>query len=141
MPGFSAVRRRVANLTHRVLQAVKTEVYAFWRRRDVRPRMVLYESFAGNGMLCNPEAIFRALLREPEFAGFTHVWVLASKTNVLSDDPILWFAMMLMPCGPPAMKLTALADVSGAGDEEKMSIAKFLTVSGYIPALFVVRAV
>jgi hypothetical protein len=58
------------------------------------------------------------------------VYVLASKTNVLSDDPILWFAMMLMPCGPPAMKLTALADVSGAGDEEKMSIAKFLTVSG-----------
>lgn len=27
------------------------------------------------------------------------------------------------------MKLTALADVSGAGEEEKMSIAKFLTVS------------
>ena len=79
VPGFSAVRRRTANLTHRVLQAVKTEVYAFWRRRAVRPRMVLYESFAGNGMLCNPEAIFRALLDEPEFAGFTHVWVLASK--------------------------------------------------------------
>ena len=79
VPGFSAVRRRSANLTQRVLQAVKTEVYAFWRRRAVRPRMVLYESFAGNGMLCNPEAIFRALLDEPEFAGFTHVWVLASK--------------------------------------------------------------
>ena len=78
-PGFSAVRRRTANLTQRVLQAVKTEVYAFWRRRAVRPRMVLYESFAGNGMLCNPEAIFRALLDEPDFAGFTHVWVLASK--------------------------------------------------------------
>ena len=79
VPGFSAVRRRSANLTQRVLQAVKTEVYAFWRRRAVRPRMVLYESFAGNGMLCNPEAIFRALLDEPEFAGFTHVWILASK--------------------------------------------------------------
>lgn len=36
--------------------------------------------------------------------------------------------MMLMPTGPPALKLTALADVSGAGEEEKMSIAKFLTV-------------
>lgn len=36
--------------------------------------------------------------------------------------------MMLMPAGPPAMKLTALADVSGAGEREKMSIAKFLTV-------------
>lgn len=27
------------------------------------------------------------------------------------------------------MKLTALADVAGAGEKEKMSIAKFLTVS------------
>ncbi|THY10650.1 membrane transporter [Aureobasidium pullulans] len=63
------------------------------------------------------------------------IWILASKTSVLSDDPILWFAMMLMPTGPPAMKLTALADVSGAGDEEKMSIAKFLTVSYAISPL------
>lgn len=57
------------------------------------------------------------------------IYVLATKTGVLDEDPILWFAMMLMPTGPPAMKLTALADVNGAGDEEKMSIAKFLTVS------------
>lgn len=78
-PGFSAVHRRTANLTQRLLQAVKTEVYAFWRRRAVRPQMVLYESFAGNGMLCNPEAIFRELIGEPEFAGFVHVWVLASR--------------------------------------------------------------
>jgi len=37
--------------------------------------------------------------------------------------------MMLMPTGPPALKLTALADCNGASDKEKMSIAKFLTVS------------
>ena len=37
--------------------------------------------------------------------------------------------MMLMPTGPPAMKLTALADVNGSNPEEKLSIAKFLTVS------------
>ncbi|KAL1306853.1 hypothetical protein AAFC00_005506 [Neodothiora populina] len=54
---------------------------------------------------------------------------LATKTNWLSDDPILWFCLMIMAAGPPAMKLTALADVSGAGEDEKMSIAKFLTVS------------
>ena len=57
------------------------------------------------------------------------IYLLASRTNVLDDDPILWFAMMLMPTGPPAMKLTALADVSGSSEEEKMSIAKFLSVS------------
>ena len=38
-----------------------------------------------------------------------------------------WFAMMLMPTGPTAMKLTAMADVGGSGGEEreKLSIAKF----------------
>ncbi len=57
------------------------------------------------------------------------IYLIASHTNVLDDDPMLWFAMMLMPTGPPAMKLTALADVSGSSEEEKMSIAKFLSVS------------
>ncbi|KAI9151357.1 Polysaccharide monooxygenase Cel61a [Paramyrothecium foliicola] len=56
------------------------------------------------------------------------IWALAAKTNVLGDDPVLWFTMMLMPTGPSAMKLGALADVGGAGDEEKMAIAKFLTI-------------
>lgn len=36
---------------------------------------------------------------------------------------------MLMPTGPPALKLTALAEVNGSDEREKMSIAKFLTVS------------
>jgi len=63
------------------------------------------------------------------------IYAFASKTNLLDQDPILWFTMMLMPTGPPAMKLTALADVSGSGEGEKMSIAKFLCVSG----VFLVR--
>jgi hypothetical protein len=37
--------------------------------------------------------------------------------------------MMLMPCGPSAMKLTVLADVAGSLPEEKLSLAKFLTIS------------
>jgi len=56
------------------------------------------------------------------------IYLLASKTNLLSNDPIVWFTMMLMPVGPPALKLSALADVNGADDNERMSIAKFLTV-------------
>ena len=39
------------------------------------------------------------------------IYLFASKTSVLDQDPILWFCLMLMPTGPPAMKLTALADV------------------------------
>ncbi|KAK3700951.1 hypothetical protein LTR37_015657 [Vermiconidia calcicola] len=56
------------------------------------------------------------------------IYLFATKTNLLDDDPILWFAMMLMPAGPPALLLTALADLAGAEEEEKMSIAKFLTI-------------
>ena len=57
------------------------------------------------------------------------IYLVAARTNWLSDDPMLWFAMLLMPTGPPALKLTALADVNGSGEAEKLSIAKFLTVS------------
>ena len=57
------------------------------------------------------------------------VWALASKTTLLGDDPILWFTLCMMPCGPTAMKLIPMVDVSGGADEERMSIAKLLTVS------------
>ena len=79
LTGLSTVRHRLLGVWRRLRQAAKTEVYAFWRRRPVRPAVVMYESFAGNGMLCNPEAIFRALLTDPEYSRFTHIWVLASK--------------------------------------------------------------
>nr|KAK5438417.1 hypothetical protein LTR18_008939 [Exophiala xenobiotica] len=57
------------------------------------------------------------------------IWGLCTKTNVMSQDPILWFAMMIMPAGPPAMKLVAMADVSGADEDDKMTISKILTLS------------
>lgn len=37
--------------------------------------------------------------------------------------------MMLMPVGPTAMKLMALADVTGSAEKEKNQIAKFLAVT------------
>ena len=36
--------------------------------------------------------------------------------------------MMLMPTGPPAMKLMAMAEVDDADEDEKMSIARVLMV-------------
>lgn len=60
------------------------------------------------------------------------IWVLASKTGVLSDDPMLWFALMLMPAGPPAMILVPLSDVNGSPESERMAIAKVLTVGSVL---------
>lgn len=57
------------------------------------------------------------------------IWAIAAKTHLLNGDPMLWFSMMLMPTGPPAMILVALTDVTGAPESMKLTIAKFLTIS------------
>jgi len=60
----------------RVRRALRFEVHAYWRSKPIQPGTVLYESFAGNGMLDNPEAIFRHLLGRTDMAHLTHIWVL-----------------------------------------------------------------
>lgn len=62
-------------------------------------------------------------------ASIALVYALASRTNILGDDPMLWFTMMLMPTGPPAMKLITLIQVSNAEEEDEKNIAELLTVS------------
>ncbi|OCK89576.1 uncharacterized protein K441DRAFT_667430 [Cenococcum geophilum 1.58] len=57
------------------------------------------------------------------------IYTLANRTDILSDDPMLWFTMMLMPTGPPAMKLITMVQVSDADEEEEHKIAKLLTIS------------
>lgn len=49
--------------------------------------------------------------------------------GLLGDDPMLWFTMMLMPTGPPAMKLITMVQVSDAGVEDEQRMAKILTIS------------
>jgi len=60
-------------------ESVTAARYARWRTTPVVRRTVMYESFSGNGMLDNPEAIFRHLLTQPDMADLEHIWVL--------DDP------------------------------------------------------
>ncbi|WP_425836480.1 CDP-glycerol glycerophosphotransferase family protein [Microbacterium sp. PA5] len=65
------------SLPSRARRIVAAEQIAAARMLPLRPRTVVYESFAGNGALCNPEAIFRALLADPEFADLEHVWAIS----------------------------------------------------------------
>lgn len=57
------------------------------------------------------------------------IYYLAKNTEFLGDDPMLWFTLMLMPTGPPAMKLITMVEVSDASEEDEHKIAKLLTVS------------
>lgn len=47
---------------------------------------------------------------------------------MLRSDPVLWFSMMLMPAGPPALVIQGLAELAKASERQKMTIAKTLTV-------------
>ncbi|OSS51473.1 hypothetical protein B5807_03598 [Epicoccum nigrum] len=69
------------------------------------------------------------------------IFAVAKRSSALGSDPMLWFAMMLMPTDPPAMKLITMVQVSDAGMEEERKIARILTVSYVIsPALAFVVA-
>jgi CDP-glycerol glycerophosphotransferase len=69
---------RARRAARQLRQAVRYEQVRVARRAPIDDHMVVYESFAGNGMLCNPEAIFRALLAAPDLQHLRHVWSLAS---------------------------------------------------------------
>jgi nitrate reductase NapE component len=53
----------------------------------------------------------------------------AGKGGWLGDDKMFWFALMLMPTGPPAMKLITMVEVSDASEEDEHKIAQLLTIS------------
>jgi len=68
--------KRLNRYVSRAEKAAQAERIAYARSKPVQADVVLYESFAGNGMLCNPEAIFRQLLNRPDFDHLWHVWAL-----------------------------------------------------------------
>jgi CDP-glycerol glycerophosphotransferase len=71
------VSAKVRRLPRRLRIIRDFETHAHWRRQPITPNTVLYESFSGNGMLCNPEAIFQALLAAPDMQHLTHIWALS----------------------------------------------------------------
>ncbi|MDE7199675.1 MAG: CDP-glycerol glycerophosphotransferase family protein [Lachnospiraceae bacterium] len=59
----------------------RTKYAYYYRFLPVNKRIVMYESFFGRGMVCNPYAIFLELLHNPEYAKYQHVWVLDKLEN------------------------------------------------------------
>jgi CDP-glycerol glycerophosphotransferase len=99
----SARLARVRKLGRRVKLAAEFERQARARRTPVDKHTVFYESFAGNGMLCNPEALFRALLAADDLGHLRHVWALsdldefASTVAEFADDRRVKFVKYKTP--------------------------------------------
>ncbi|TLD32791.1 hypothetical protein PspLS_01024 [Pyricularia sp. CBS 133598] len=73
--------------------------------------------------------------------GVSAIYMLAKHTGVLSEDPILVFCMMLMPAGPPALKLMALAEVNNSSENQKLAVAKFLAFAYAVSPLMALTVV
>lgn len=76
-----SIRKRVTQIRTRVVRRWAAEVLAYWSARPVDDGLVFYESFNGNGVLDSPEAVFRAVLADPEHRGLRHVWSLSDEND------------------------------------------------------------
>ncbi|WP_166973428.1 glycosyltransferase [Brevibacterium atlanticum] len=59
--------------------AVKSRAFVKSLTSPVREKTVVWESFSGNGALCNPEALFRQMIEDPQYCEFRHTWVLSER--------------------------------------------------------------
>ncbi len=73
---------------------VVSEYTEYFETSELTDTVVMYESFHGSSMSCNPYAIFLALLQSPEHANWTHIWVLNDKSRIpesLKSNPNIIF--------------------------------------------------
>ena len=78
-----AILSRLKSVVRSAWREANAILRGVWVHLPLRDRTVLYESYAGYGALCNPEAIFRYLLHAPDMEDLHHTWVL----NRFSDHP------------------------------------------------------
>lgn len=46
------------------------------RECPIEEKTILYEAFGGRGMICNPYALFRYLMRQEKYRDYHHIWVI-----------------------------------------------------------------
>jgi len=54
----------------------------FYENSELEEKTILYESFHGRLMSCNPYAIFKALLNDERFQDYTHIWVISDSAFI-----------------------------------------------------------
>lgn len=72
-------------LERKQAQRLVMEYTEYLETLPVQPQAVMYESYAGISISCNPYAIYRTIVDEPEFAGWTHIWVLNDLNRIPAD--------------------------------------------------------
>ena len=70
------VKTKAGNLKETARRAKYAKYY---KNLLIDDKVILYDSYFGRGMICNPYALFLALLDNEDFQDYTHVWVIEDK--------------------------------------------------------------
>ena len=70
-----------ARKSHNNKQALFLEKYIDYYNMPIKNNVILYESFAGAGMIDSPYAIFLEFLHNKKFDDYIHVWVINNFEN------------------------------------------------------------
>src|SRR5699024_6470517 len=60
--------------------AVRSRALVKALSQPVETSSIVWESFSGNGALCNPEALFRRMINDSEYSEYRHTWVLSAQS-------------------------------------------------------------
>jgi len=57
----------------------------YYERFEIEENTILYESYHGSSISCNPYAIFKTIYQNEQFEGYRHIWVLDDKSKIPQD--------------------------------------------------------
>ena len=85
------LEQRVLQNAHGVLETAyrknaelkrKVDYTEYYERYNLEEKTILYESYHGSSISCNPYAIFKSLLMDDRFKDYKHVWVINDRTKI-----------------------------------------------------------
>ena len=54
----------------------------YYNRYAINDKIILYESYHGTSISCNPYAIFNYIINDKHFDGYRHIWVINDKSKI-----------------------------------------------------------
>lgn len=70
------VHQQVEKIEAGSMAALRLAYADMYENNLVQEHVILYEAYAGRGLICSPYAIFKCFLTRPDFEKYEHVWVL-----------------------------------------------------------------
>ncbi|KYD09563.1 glycosyltransferase [Heyndrickxia sporothermodurans] len=77
------IRQPVSNYVWNANFRQRVKYTKYLNKSKVKKHMILYESYHGKNMTGNPYAIFKGILKDPQFRHYHHIWAVEDEVNIL----------------------------------------------------------